>query len=466
MKSFALLCVVPSLALSGCLSDHDCFQVEVKPDGDAFQRKLTCWHEGGKNGKEVSRLGPGKLVRIGGLYQKRETPLEAKKHVFTGRFDGSTPADVGGAGSYTHFSSPLGSASCYVERFRGNDNLDAQLEKRREMADRLAEFLAGWATAELGKDPNFPRLKRFLDEDFRRDLKNFAVYAWAREATQESKSELNAAWLVRAAQYFCERGYFKPAEVPALVRAYMSDDPKPLFQHVQRFLMRKMGMAEDRPVPASLGFLDDPTRLEISLDKYVRSPEFQKKQQEASKRQPQTVLVLEPAAPDVLEGKLAEWFIEIAGIRLFSFGADSLDLKLHCDAKPYSTNGTWDEKAKAVTWSQSMPSDMPLLAVCFALWSTPDRSFQQKHFGKLLLSGETLAEYAVWYRALKKDEAAEWDEFIAGLKPGPGLKAAVQSFRFRADAKPDPKHPGEVPPSLADTPRDLILRAMEGNTGG
>jgi hypothetical protein len=45
------------------------------------------------------------------------------------------------------------------------------------------------------------------------------------------------------------------------------------------------------------------------------------------------------------------------------------------------------------------------------------------------------------------------------------LKKAVQSFRFRLDPKPDPKNPKEEPASLADTPRRLILAALEGNGG-
>jgi hypothetical protein len=47
------------LLLSGCLSEHDCFEVEVKPEGRAFQRQLTCWHMGGKGAEEVMPCLPG-----------------------------------------------------------------------------------------------------------------------------------------------------------------------------------------------------------------------------------------------------------------------------------------------------------------------------------------------------------------------------------------------------------------------
>ena len=105
----------------------------------------------------------------------------------------------------------------------------------------------------------------------------------------------------------------------------------------------------------------------------------------------------------------------------------------------------------------SLASSRALPAVCFASWSDPDRAFQEKHFGKTVLSGGELAEYVIWYRLLKPEEANEWDRFVNGLKPGPDLKAAVEAFRFSTDPKPDPKKPKEHVASLADTPRRLIV---------
>ena len=56
-------------------------------------------------------------------YGKTEMGETARKHRFTGKFAGRTPDDVGGAGSYTHWETAFGSASAYVERFRGSDDL-------------------------------------------------------------------------------------------------------------------------------------------------------------------------------------------------------------------------------------------------------------------------------------------------------------------------------------------------------
>ena len=123
-------------------------------------------------------------------------------------------------------------------------------------------------------------------------------------------------------------------------------------------------------------------------------------------------------------------------------------------------------KATAATWTASLDSNRALPAVCFAAWSEPDRAFQEKHFGKFVLSGGGLAEYVIWYRLLKPEEANEWDRFVNGMKPGPELKAAVEAFRFSTDPKPDPKKPKEHVASLADIPRRLIVECLEAKGSG
>ena len=146
---------------TGC--PHDCFEVEVRPAGETFHAKLTAWHVGGPTAR-TTRTSSGfrpSNSRVGRLYPKRETPDNAKKQVFSGQFTDRTPADIGGAGFYTHFALPLGSTSCYVERFSGNDDLESELSQRRQAAEQSTDLVVGWLTAELGRDPNFPRRRSF-----------------------------------------------------------------------------------------------------------------------------------------------------------------------------------------------------------------------------------------------------------------------------------------------------------------
>jgi hypothetical protein len=456
MRLSPLRCgLVLVLVVAGC--DHDCFEIEVRPAADAFQRKLTCWHAGDAN--EVSPLAAYRLERLGHLYPKCETPGTAVKQVFSGRFAERTPADVGGAGSYNHFTSPLGSAFSYVERFRGNDDLESRLAKRRRAAGALADLTVGWLEAELGRDPNFPKLKKFLAADFRRDLTNLGVYQFTGEVMEACRKGTDSESPLRAGLYLCERGYFSPGEIPLLYRALTSDDCRPLLEHVRRLLARKMGVADDQPVPASLAFLSDLSTLRASLEKYIRSTDsFQKRLADWKSASKDRRSPSEPNPQEVAGELLSACF----GFDDLSVTSDSLELRLFCGQKPYATNGTWDERAAAAAWSASLPCDRGLPAVCFALWSKPDRAAQQAHFGKIVLGEANLAQYVIWYRGLKPEETRQWDEFVGGLKPGPGLKAAVAAFRFAADPKPDPKKPKEFVASLADTPRGLILRGLEG----
>jgi hypothetical protein len=139
---------------------------------------------------------------------------------------------------------------------------------------------------------------------------------------------------------------------------------------------------------------------------------------------------------------------------------DTLNLKVVCGQKPYATNGAWDEATGTAKWSQTMAPNRTLPVVCFALWSTPNREFQDQHFGQILLADEELVLYTVWYRSLKPEEADQWDRFLAGLRPGGGLAAAIKAFRFADDPKPDPNGPKKMPGSLADTPRGLLLQKL------
>lgn len=469
--------VLLAALLAWCGCEHDCYEIKIKPDGEAFQRRLACWHVGGKNNETIRPLNATKLASLARLYPRRETPDNAKKQVFAGQFTGKTPNDVGGAGTYTCYATPLGSTSAYVERFRGDDDLepqlDKQLAKRQKAADQLADLLAGWMDAELGREPNFPKLKKFLDKDLRRDLRNLAAYSLASELCGESQTPPSREFLVRIGQYFYERGYFSPQEIPTLLRA-LCDDPKPLFVCIQRFLARKMGIADDQPLPASFGFLDTPERLIASCEKYVRSTELFRKRHDASNLQKKDKdrITDPPEESPQDEGILlvSELAYGVMGFYLNFNDYDSLCVKLFSGEKPYVTNGKWDEKTAAVTWDSGVSNDAEdhlLPVVCFALWSTPDGEFQKMHFGKILLTGSDLAEYAFWYRSLKPEEAKEWDRFLDGLKPGPDLAAGVKAFRFSSDPKADPNKPDEQrPASLADMPRRLILNDLEVKPGG
>jgi hypothetical protein len=500
MKLGILCCTVTSLAaLVGC--DYDSYEVEMKPEGEVLQRQVTCWHMGGEHSEEVQKMDDQKLARIGALYEKRESPVDAKKQVFSGRFTGRTPADIGGAGSYEFFASPLGNTSYYAERFRGVDDLESQLAKRRQAADELIGLLEGWMAAELlppasrmneasgdqsnvggrksvsreksssiralaipeskSSEPDFPKLKQFLKNNLRQDLINLGIYEWAGTITEDRQEKTEEEFFFRGGLYLWERGYFTPQEIPALYRSLNTKDYQAILRHVQRLLARKLGVADDQPIPESLAFMNDPTHLKASFDKYVRTTElFRRRVDEWKEKKAKDDKDLrEPAPEDIAEELLLKVFGESA--ENWGEGNDSVKVRLLCGQKPYSTNGIWEESISGVTWNSSLKPNRSLPAMFYAAWSTPDQKFQESHFGKILLQGEDLAEFVAWHRSLNPEETKEWNQFLNNLKPGSGLKTSIESFRFANDPKVNSEKPDQGSPSLADIPRQLLLKRLD-----
>ncbi len=152
------------------------------------------------------------------------------------------------------------------EHFRENNNdVETELAQRRAAAEQLTDLLLGWFESELGEQANFDRLRRFIDEDLRRDLKNLAVYAWAASATmrEEEKPGETESW-IRIWLYLCERGYLSAKDLPKLVRAVSQGDLGPLLRIVQRVVARTMGIPDNQPIPKSLAFLAGPDEAKAS----------------------------------------------------------------------------------------------------------------------------------------------------------------------------------------------------------
>lgn len=457
------LCVVSMLAIvvTGCA--HDCYVVEMTPHGGRFERQLTCWHvqpgsEDGKTADEIQPLSKEQLARLGKLYERRETPGDAKKHVFAGSFSGRTPGDVGGAGSYTHFRSTMGTLSIYVERSRGQDDPESMLAKRRAAADQLVDLVVGWFESEMGSEPNFDGLRRFLDEDLRRDIKNLGIYVWAGDVATRYKAKPDAEFWIRAGQYLIERDYFRPAELPQFARFALTQDDAFLLARVQRIAARKLGLPEGERRPPSLAFLDDLEQVQDSWDRYVRTTEYF--QNRLRRHKAEHADDESPPAPPTPNDVSRELIAEAVLYFDFSLAADSLEVKLHCSSRPFDTNGKWDAEKRIVRWSGKLTKNPSLPTLCSAIWSDPDREFQTKHFGKTVLTDGDLAQYVLWYGGLHDDEQGEWDSFLSKLTPGKPLIPAIKSFRFSADPPPDPGDPDKKPPGLADPVRPLLLKGL------
>ncbi len=83
--------------------------------------------------------------------------------------------------------------------------------------------------------------------------------------------------------------------------------------------------------------------------------------------------------------------------------------------------------------TRTLPSAEQPPVVAYAAWDTPNVAVQEACFGKVVLKGQPLATYCVWYHGLTDAERQEWDEFLTRLPQGEEMEAAIQAFRFRGE---------------------------------
>lgn len=377
-RRFLVPLLIGMVALAGCQARK--YELEMTPREGQLERKLTVFEQRKDGEKWVDvPVEDGELARIAAQYGVDVPKSGGPRHSFLQKFAGRLPDDVGGYGTYTRWSTSLGTATAYVERVRGDDDIAGDLDQRRAAVQRLVALLIGWLEKELAATPEWPNLRGFLDGEFRRDLVNLSIYIKSLElvaahdrlhsaADRDDASGIQAGLCLRMAQYFVERGYLTPSQLPDWIYAVdqaMQERPGPLIAMTQRWLASRIGVPADQPVPASLARLNDTASLRASLRSYLQAS----------------------------------------------------------DAEP--TNSSIH---------RSLPD------ILFALWVEPAAEKQIEHFGKVVLNDEELVQYCLWRCGLPEEKAPLWEAFLGGLKPGADLVERINGFRF-ADESKDAKTP-------------------------
>lgn len=467
--------IVALLGFAGC--SRNVYEIELRPKDDAIERDLAAWREGsgqssssrpGEEPKEhVGELPETELKRIAAAYGEAPPPVAAKKHHFHGAFRGALPNDVGGAGSYTRWQSPLGDLYVYAERVRGNDDLAADLDARRAAVDRVVDILIGWLDGELKDDPIAPKLHALLDGPVRGDATNLALDYWSITAALRSRSlDDQGVWddlLFRSAQYLVERRYFTPQELPLLIGAIDNGDNPAMRKRMLEFLRaaatRKLGLDDERALDGLIALLGDAERVERSLNEFVTTtPEYGRlvllrKLKAEPGETPRSV-----GAKDVF----GELFKSISEIDIGT-PPDALRAKLHVPTAPAVTNGEYDAEAHVIAWEHSIDAadaELPGMPyMMYAAWATPNEAAQSRYFGKVILQGEPLAQYVLWYRGLTADEQTAWLGLLESLPGKPDPKGVIKAYRFPAGASGKSGN-------AANRGRRLLLAAFGDGDGG
>ena len=425
----AVLLAMFCALLTGC--PHNDYTVELKPDANGVERTLTFYQADGSNSNGVPNyqtFATNELAAITRVYPAGAVMPDGLRYVATGEFSGALPADVGGSGSYTNFATSLGEAGFYLERFRGNDDLAGRTEKSFRAADQITDLIIGWTQPEFGRERGYPKLRQFLDDDFRRDLKNAGLYFWVGQISALSNTNAQEEFSARLGQYLHERGYVKLSDVPEISRIATSDGTNaavPLLHLIQRLAMEKMGQPASDPPPKSLAVLADPAALEQSWTQYLAGTDLYRDKIKEWEMKTNTDPGLKKPAPDELAGDLLDNLL--TPFKLFAGRADHLTVKLALSHPPNHTNGRWQDGQ--VIWEATLDETRPLPVLCYASWSDPQVEFQTSHFGQVILDGDELTEYCLWRNTLNAKQAGEWETILAGLHTGQKFRDQLETFR-------------------------------------
>jgi len=438
MKQYLIALLVVAATVIGC--DDIVYKIELKPKGDKIIRTLTASRSSvsSNDGKrQLKPLEDADLAAIAKAYAASTPGPETKEPKFTGTFEGVMPDDVGGAGRYSRFESKLGVASAYIERFRGNDRPGEVIEASLKAVDEFTNILIGYIESQMGSEAGFAALRKFLNTELRKDLKNISVYSYMlsnpsrlnwMNAEKRDEENQQAAILARVAAYLLEREYVKPDQLP-LLRRHMTagPDPKAGLLLVLKSIEAKAKIPNKKLIVRLAAVLADEQKLERTFQDYLKTTPQYKKAIKKLK-----TVNSEPSSREASPEKLVvQPLLEKAVHFNIQFGSRTLDLQLAVSAKPDATNGKWNAKDGLVTWKGSLSErDKPttlLPEVCYAVWSEPNAKFQTATFGKVILSGKDLMDYCVWRKGLSDDEAKLWDAVLSRHKPGKDLEAELKA---------------------------------------
>ena len=452
--------IVLAVFAAGCPHNH--YELTLAPRGDVMERDLIFYREdpGSQPANEQRFLAfdSNELAAIAALYPKDIVKNEGNRYTARGEFAGWLPGDIGGSGWFKRLTTSMGTAGFYVERFRGNDDLAAAVEKKFEAADQLADLVVGWSHTQFRREPNYKKLRHFLDQDFRRDLKNLILYLWRADSVYKDDGWADLdGYLSRFGQYLTERDYVGINDAPLLIRGEDALGDSVFHILLQRVIARKLDVAAGQPIPQALAFLADMHALENSFKDYLAGTDAYRAKLRAWEKGKRANAKAEKPEPDIVLDELVTVLFEMD-----SDGAeDRITVRLSLLSEPLRTNGKWDEVHRQATWDSSLPDRNQtgrLPAFGYADWVEPREDFQKDHLGGVLLTGQNLLSYCLWRTNLNEKQAVAWEQFLAGFRPGPDAMEKLGNFRFAGEPV---EIDGKAPKLVSDIGRELIKKAIQ-----
>lgn len=437
--------IVPLLLLlTAC--EHDVYTVRMTPSDHGFQRTLqVVRQESNGNTKTPPREVLDPISSLYGI------DARAANTRFAAAFGPDTPDDVGGRGRLDRVESSLGASFLYLERFRGDDDLSARVERVQDAAAVLAATGADWLDHALAGERSYKSAAADIRERLGHDARNLALLAWLaknanRHANDGPEAQDGEDLTGAIVMYLFEHGYITAD--PLAAAAVSIDDDQSLPRLIVEWLAREIHADPDNP-PDSLRTISTSAGMTESWDAFLAAQGPAAERLHAWARQTGV-----PAEDGDLQALLGHVFTIATGTEPSEGGAeDQVDLRLACPVEPFKTNGAWSEGEREIAWHFTIePSaDTPYLvpAIAFAAWAEPDEASQTAHLGAVVLKGQNLAAYCAWRSRLAESEGRRWDAFVASLD---GTDLTRKLGRYE---------PGQDPAWSADrTGRSILFDAL------
>ncbi len=243
-----------------------------------------------------------------------------------------------------------------------------------------------------------------------------------------------------------EREYLRPAEVrtPAPGGLDLSETL------LLRLVARRMGVPDGEPIPPILQFLEGERSMASFRAFAASSPEFPRMWNDYGSDHPELIFASREKSPERLLAGLI--YRDLLDIDILP-DPERVEVSIASGVEPLATNGVWRPAEGRIHWPEATMHDRGPGLLRHATWAAPEEAFQKARFGRVILSGPSLAEYVAWRAALEPSRAFAWDQALATLPEGgeaAGIREAVRGL-------PDLGEIDEGPLG-----RTLLLKALDG----
>jgi len=433
--------------------DKNIYKIKIQITDNGLKRELVCYRK--NDDGNIIDFPSGELKRIRKIYNPEFEENKADKinlsteHSFVADFSAKMPQDIGGFGSITRFNSILGSVIYYQERFRKSDSgISEKIKIKYKNADRFADYLAGWLKKELSNEKDWELLDKFVNFDFRKDLKDIVSFIILMNIMNDAGNELKSAvtdqLTARILLFLNEKNYIKKNDIMTFNRIFNSmksdsEKYKIAISYIIKMISRKTGLPQTSPVLLSLSkIIATEKSLTASLESYIITTEdWRNYLKETRKLQDKDNEKQKPPRPiDMIETCLSALYsID------FDFSTnDCLQIEIYSLDTPYKTNMQWLPEEKKLTWENSLYKknySLKLSPFVYAVWVIPNKKVQKHCFGKIAVNDDLLIQYALWENSIDENNKKIWKSFIRSYSSDKNLKNMVDIFKKRKLGKPD-----------------------------